>query len=698
MAMLTKIRNNLGKAFAAFAVVFCVYILLDWGMDLGGNTMGGMADAIGVVNGKKISFKDFSEALRRASESYRTQNSVDPDEDVERQLRIQVWNESVVEKLIETEIERLGIDVSDREIIDIVHGQDPPEFLVSQFRDSLGRFNRQAYDRAIADPQNAPAWLQVEHIIREQRKREKLQSLVTASVRVSESEIRNTFLEKSTTLDVDYLLFDPAVFVSDSAASLTDSDLKSFYADHKEEFKTKATRALKYVFFSHQPLSEDTAAIINEFARLREQMTAGMDFETVAKTHSETPFAEKWVKHGELSRQKENAVFSAKSGTIVGPVFDFEGAHLIKVYDRRKAKDGEEMIRASHILIRAEALDTAAAYAKINDILRQIRAGANFAEMAKQHSEDGSAAEGGDLGYNRKGSWVKPFEDAAWKAPIGRVVGPIRTQFGYHLIKVTDRNADEANIGVLTLKLRAGNETIDKANQAAQDFAFLAKRDGFDKSAKELNYEVKETAEFQDDAYIPAIGVNDIVQNFAFQNDIGDISEPLSVSGGVAVFIVDKARVEGVLPYDEVVDRIRPQALLEKKLAMLEPLVQSTRSSLKADNFFAPAESDKRVIARATGPFKASEFIPGIGKDPQFVGAAFGLSPGTISKAVRGMRGYYILMLKNISPFDTAAFAIERPAMREQILQEKRSRVLNDWITTLREHATIEDNRFRFYR
>lgn len=699
MPLMTQIRNNLAKAFAVFAGFFILYIVFDWGMDLTGMRPTGATDVIGVVNGKKIQYRDFSELLRQQTESFRQQRGTDPDEETERQMRSQVWNELVRQTLVEQEIERMGITVTNQEIIDIVHGPNPPEFLARQFRDSLGVFNRRAYDQAIMDPQNKVAWLQVEEALRRERKGEKLQSLLSASVRVTEGEVRQRFIEKNTTMEAEYVLFDPNRLVPDSLVEVAENEIQKYYNTNQEEFKVRPARKVKFVFFNLSPSKEDSLEVENEILHFKDQLKEGVEFQELVKTYSEGPAADAYFKHGELSREKEMAIFSAKKGDIVGPVVDFDGYHLIKVLDERKGD--KEFVRASHILLRATAGPDSVEKIKLaRELLTKIRNGANIETLAREYSEDpGSAQHGGDLGWTGRGGWVKPFEDAAFKARVGEVVGPVRTQFGWHIILVTGRDSRELRISSLTLHGKASARTVDAAYQRAQDFAYLANEEGFDKSAEFSAYKLQETPDFTKGSVIPGVGLNDAVMNFAFTHKVGAISEPISVTGGVAVFLVSGIREEGVRPLEEVSNIVRSQVLRQKKMARVRQQAEAFVQSLSPGaNLLTSAQSLQNVTVQKTGPFKPTESPLGVGRDLKFIGRAFAMKPGEISKPFEGSRGYYVLELLSKTPFDSTQFKIERASLRDQILQEKRTRLFSDWYAALRGKAEIEDHRDKFFR
>jgi peptidyl-prolyl cis-trans isomerase D len=699
MPLMTQIRNHLSKAFAVLAVFFIVYMVLDWGMDLAGRKAQGNQEIVGEVNGQNIDYREFSEAVQRALDAQKKQTGSDADDETQRQVRSQVWNQMVDQILFNHEIKRLGIKVTDQEIIDWVQGPNPPEMLVNQFKDSTGTFRRDAYYAAMRDPQNKQAWIQVEEVLRQQRLQEKLQSLLLASVRVTEPEIRDHFLDKYESLDAQFVLFDVNRLVPDSLVTVTDDNLKEYYNNHQEDFAVKAARKLKYVVFKQTPSADDTAAVLNDMKHLKEQLKAGMDFMELAKTYSDNPVTEAFFKHGELSRVKDEAVFTAKKGDVVGPLLDADGYHLIKILDERQGTT--QYVRASHILLNlVSGPDSVKVIQKARELAREARNGADFAELARKNSQDfGATSTGGDLGWASKGTWVKPFEDAAFKAKVGEVVGPIRTPFGWHIIKVTGRDKREVKIADLVEKIKASSQTTDDAFSQATDFASLAKDEGFEKSAELSHYQVLETPSFPKGEYVPGVGMNDAVVSFAFSKSQGSISDPITISNAVAVFKISDVREDGVRPFDEAKATLRIPVLRELKLAEIKGQVDQFYATLTpTSDLLAAASQLQNVTAQSTGPFTPAGTIGGVGRDPKFTGEALALKPGDLSKPFEGMRGYYILKLLSKTPMDTARYAVERTTLRDQILQEKKSKLISDWLTALRTKADIVDNREKFYR
>ena len=702
MALMTSIRIKLTKLFGVLAVLFIILIIFDWGFDLTGRRGrgGATAEVLGKVNGKEISYKQFSELVRRTSENQKKQKGSDIDDETERQIRSQVWNQLVDEMLIEQEIDRLGITVTDQEIRDIVNGQDPPEFLVQQFRDSTGTFRRDAYQRAMIDPQNKAAWIQVEEMIRQEQKRRKLQSLLMANINVGEGELMQHYNDQNVTLDAAYILFNINRLVPDSAVTVSDDDMKKQYDLHAAEFQTKAARKVKYVLFNQTASSEDSTTVEAEIKRFLDQAKSGvMDFNELVKTYSESSPIDAYYKHGELSQKKENAIFSAKKGDIVGPINDNDGIHIFKLVDQRQGTT--EFVKASHILLNVvTGPDSVKVIQKARTLLAQARSGVEFAKLARENSQDyGSAMQGGELGWSSKDRWVKPFADAAFRARVGDIVGPVRTQFGWHIIKVTGKDKREVKILDLAMKVKASTQTTDAAFQQAQDFSILAKDEGFEKAAENSKLIVQETPEFTKAGSIPGIGLNDVITNFAFNSKIGSVADPIYIRNGLIVIKVSSIREEGLRPLDEVKSFVRSYALKEKKLAKIRPDVDAFYKTFNSSSdLLITAQANPNVTMQTTGPFKPTDGPTSLGRDMKFIGTALALKAGELSKPFEGNLGYYIIKLLSKTEVDTAKYAVERESLRKQLLQEKRQRVLMDWQTALREKADIVDNREKYFR
>ena len=240
-----------------------------------------------------------------------------------------------------------------------------------------------------------------------------------------------------------------------------------------------------------------------------------------------------------------------------------------------------------------------------NELIARARKGEDFADLAKQYSsEPGASTSGGELGWFGKGRMVKPFEDVALKGRPGQILGPVKTQFGIHIIKIEGRDSREVKIADIDLPIKTSSQTKDDAMQRAQDFAFVAKDGKFEKDAEGLGLQVRETPSFQKGGMIPGIGVNESVLKFAFEKDLGDVSEAYEVNGGVAVFKISEVKKDGVRPFDEVKNFLRPRVVRKKKMAMMKEMVEKQRASMNDSvDLSSLVASDPRISVQSTGQF-----------------------------------------------------------------------------------------------
>ncbi len=221
---------------------------------------------------------------------------------------------------------------------------------------------------------------------------------------------------------------------------LVEPNIKTLYEKRKEELRV-----------SHIMFRPDTAGFEGAYVRalaVLDSIKKGASFEEMAKVHSQDFYSAPYggdifyITAGEIIPQFEEACYKLKPGEVYPePVRTQFGYHLIKVTDRRPRIPE---IRASHILIELKrdftSEDSAKALEKILAIKEKINLGEDFSELAKEFSEDeGTKNLGGDLGFFTRRTMVQPFDEAAFNLEVGQVSDVVKTQFGYHLIKVTDK-------------------------------------------------------------------------------------------------------------------------------------------------------------------------------------------------------------------------------------------------------------------
>ena len=690
--MMAKMRSlapafilTVGGLFVLFMVVSSSNVM---------EALGVRTNNVGSINGEDISYNDFAKAVDQQLEMQKKQTGKDVDPDNMDEFRDQVWQSLVNETLVEQQIKKYDITVSNQEIRNIILGENPPQFLKQNFIDSTGKFNRAMYENALFDPRNKDILVQAEDYVRQTRLREKLQSMLAASITISDGEILRAFINKNTKIDAKYALVSLTQF-PDSLFKISDNDLKEYYNNHLDKYEIKPQRKLKYVLFSNEPTAKDTERVKQELISVKKKLDDGtLKFQDAVNLYSSVPYAKDTLNISKFNPNAADLIYKSKSG-IVGPVLTNEGYILYKIDGT--IPTNQTMVSASHILVNQFGSDQKN-YEEAMKIYKSLKEGADFSKMAKEKSGDkGSALKGGNLGWFGKGAMVPQFEKAAFNGAIGVIQKPIKTSYGYHIIRVNGKTDKEYIVEKLVEPVKISPTTVDDNYNAAQDFSYIAKKNDFNSEAKLMNYKIKETPDFyKTSPIIPGIGMSKALIDFAFNNDLNSISDAYKVREGYIVAEVSEVIKEGVRPFNEVKNQIKPLVLREKKFEKVLETAKDIKAKING-NLDKAASVDPKVTVDTTGIFPALGPIPKVGRDFGFLEKAKELKLNTISEPVKGNRGYYLIKVTYRTPFDSSAFAVQKNTIRNDLMGQMRRSFFNEWIAELRKNADIVDKRYLFY-
>jgi len=345
--------------------------------------------------------------------------------------------------------------------------------------------------------------------------------------------------------------------------------------------------------------------------------------------------------------------------------------------------------------------DSIAARDVAMDALEEARAGADFAELAREYSDGPSASEGGDLGWFGRGQMVAPFEQAAFNAEPGSVVGPVQTQFGYHVIYVRDTRTQNGEEQILAshilINVEVSPVTLDERSSEANLFLFDAQDYGFQFSADTHNVTIQQTPLFErETSFIPGLAPVSAAEDFAFSNPVGTISDVQDVESGYYIFRVSEIRDPYVQPLENVRAQIASTLASQNKREIAYQHAREIYASVSGSTLEAIAQNDSLVSYQSPDPFTIAGSIPGIGQSPVFKGAIKALQVGTISPPVDTDRGSYIILLNEKSEFDEENYEQQKVQIQQRLLTTKQNQFMTRWIASLREEANIVDNRDAF--
>ncbi len=653
---------------------------------------------VGSIDGEDVTYQEYSNLVDRARKSQEQQSGQSIDESQMDYFRDQVWDALVTQKLVDKKVKQFGIIVTDDEIRNALLGPNPPEQLKKQFTDSTGNFNRQLYEQAMRDPRNKEIVIQVEEQIRQQLIQQKLQDYLTASLTVSDEEAKDNFFKQNIKMKADYVMID-ANSISDNDVKVSDDELKKYYDEHPEDYKIEAQRKLKYVLFRRQASQGDSLSIKKNLEEVVKKLEGDTtSFKKYIEIYSERPYSKDTVSLASLPAQVRDLLSKAKVNDIIGPVATYEGYVVYKLVNKVKAKKDE--VRASHILVRSTGNDKAD-YEKAMSIYNELMKGADFATVAKEKSDDGSKFQGGDLGWFGKGQMVKPFEDACFNGKIGVIQKPIKTQFGYHIIKVTDKSSTDFVVEKIVNKIQISATTSDKIYQDATDLSYIAKENGLESEAKLMKYAVVETPPFNQDAQaIAGLGINAALVKWAFDNSVGKVSDVYKVPAGYVVAMVSDVIKPGEKKFDDVKATIKNVVLRQKKIEKAMSLAAEIKSKIGDSGDASVAKivwPSAKVDSTAT-EFTTTGSIPGVGREFAFSDYSFKGDINKWSQPVKGSLGAYLIKVKYRTKYDPALFDYQKADIKKELLKNKKSRFFSQWLQNIKKEVNIVDNRYLFYR
>lgn len=361
--------------------------------------------------------------------------------------------------------------------------------------------------------------------------------------------------------------------------------------------------------------------------------------------------------------------------------------------------------------------DSAAILEKVEGIRKEAVEGRDFSELANAYSEDKAANQsGGSLGWFTRGAMVKEFEEACFNGKPGQIIGPVKTQFGYHIIKIEETRffderarkkkskdgkelQDSVKASHVLVKMAASQQTIEMARENANGFTEAA-NDGdwataMDKYESKYGLRIDTTAEILNNDQGMVGGFPDRLRNvvrFAFSESIGATSKPFKTTYGYTVFRAIERTDARVKPFDDVKDRIRSSVVEEKRRELAYKKAQEFKSRM--GSALADAKTvDSSIVIRDLKDFTMSSSIPAVGRDAKLNGMAFRVPVGTVSDVIRGSRGSYIIQVASRDDFDEKTYQSRRADLKKQLLSTRQQRSYREWVDALKKQAKIEDFR-----
>lgn len=702
MALIGTLRNKMGTWVVVFVfVAISAFIvgdlfsgnssILNWGRN-----------SVGEIAGREIVFEEFQSIIREREANYYLQFGREPGEREMPSIRQQAWDLLIARHAIESQYAKVGIEVTDDEVWDMIQGKNVDENVRMAFTNQeTGQFDPNRVVTYLGQLKTMPEgsearvrWELFQKDLKPSRERIKYENLLIKGSYVTTAESEREYHLQTDVAETKYM-YVPFYAVSDSAISITDDETKAYYNKNVEKFKTEESRDLKFVSIpviasadDSLVVKEDLARIVAEFKNTQEDSTYA-----AANTEGQSPYS----KYTKATLPPFVPVDSLVQGKIFGPFLD-EGVYKIAKVSRIFS-DTVFAARAKHILIKpadTTPVGKKAAKEKAQGILKDIKAGADFGAKAREFGTDGTASRGGDLGPITSGQMVKPFENAVFGATRkGLLNDVVETDFGYHIVEVTElKNNTAYQLAIVEKEIAPSDATINEAFRKAESFAVdLSSISDFEKRAKEQGVTVQEAKNvLAGDRRIGTLGEARQVVQWLFRDaSVGKVSQVFDLEDQNVVAVMTAEIKKGYKPFELMKAEITPAVRNEAKGKIIIEKLKDAKGTLEeVANAFG---SDANVYSSSDLKLNSNS-LPTVGFDPQAVGLAFALENGKRSKPVAGENGVIIMELQNKT---IAPSSPDYGVYKTQLDQANANRNSMNIAEAIKESSNIVDKRYKFY-
>ncbi|MCF8368417.1 MAG: peptidylprolyl isomerase [Bacteroidales bacterium] len=716
MAVIGTIRRQSGLLIIIIGVALAAFVLGDFlkPRNRSNNTVN-----IGEVLDEEINYSYFDAKyeenleLQKRNQQKETLSS----EEIFR-LRQQTFDQIVQNIVLQNEYKKLGLLVSQDELAEKIHGNNPHVYInqvYSTLTNVMGKPEGQ-YDpttviefmSTIKDrPSNDPYkqwWDKLVLEIKDNHLQNKYKNLITKAYFMPDTFLVSDFNEKKTNAKIR-LVGVKQTYLNDSLVKVTDVDLNKYYTDYKQNYKQEASRDLEYVVFDVKPSAQDRQNIREDVADIFEDFKTTENIVLFVNSESDKRYDSTFFKAGELPLQIDSVVFNSEPGTFVEPYIQDNAWHMAKLIETQERPDS---MKASHILVAYKGAlragenitRTKEEAQKIADSLLNVvkRNPATLENLAKQLSDDPSASENsGDLGWFADGQMVYSFNQAVLNNKIGQVT-MAESQFGFHIIKVTDKlkAIPKVRVAVIDIEITPSQATFQDAYAVASEFQGSATTaEAFDTLATKFGLSKRSATVQKMSNRIAGIAYPRSIIQWSFIEgiDVGSVSHVFTMEDTYIVAIVTKVMEEGIPEMEEIKDKIEPLVLKDLKLKKLEENMKNALAESQDLNVLAQ-KFDSKVDTIENVNFNLRN-LAGFGNEAAIIAKAFATEIGTLNGPIKGNNAVFFMILDEITPPNPAE---DTKMYKTQLIRNFEAKVSNNsYINTLKEKAGIVDNRVLFY-
>ena len=696
MAVLQKIRQR--SLLLILVIGFCLLAFIIGDIFNSGGFNSTSKD-VGSIDGKDISFEDFRVKVSNVEKSGQGITSTE--------AANRVWEQEVSVALLTTEFEKLGLRVGEKHLLEVLKADQNiggnPLFL-----NAAGVFDVVKFKEYFkANPAQAQFLKDREKDADLNAKYQMYATMIKAGVYTTESEGKFKYEMESNKVNFAYVASLYST-IKDSDVKITDAEIVDFMKKNEKKYKAEESREVEYVLIEDKASPADETEVKTKINSLLSgsvvynQATGKNDtlpgFRTTANTidfvnsNSDVPYDSTYIAKKDLPAVDADKLFNLPAGAVYGPYIFGKYYCISKSLGMKSGVNA----KASHILIgyegsqvpnQKEKRTKEEAKAKAESILAQVNANPDsFMMLAFTNSDDSSAQQGGDLGSFGPNQMVKPFNDFVFSNGIGKV-GLVETAFGFHIIKITDKQ-DGIRLATVAQKIEASEATSDKIFTQATKLEMDAADKDFNKVAKGMGLTVAPAVSLKGmDENFGTLGKQRTIVRWAFEKDvkIGSVKRFEVANIGHVIAKLKSIDNSGLVAVSVVRPYVESILKNKKKAELIK--AKMTGSSLEAI-----AKAVGGTVQQATDLTMENTTLPNVGPEAKVVGSAFALQANKLSAPIEGNSGVYVV--KNVST--VKAPVLKSHAAYVTKLKAQSASDANRVIPALKANAKIEDNRIDF--
>lgn len=601
--MMRTIREKTRWVIVFLAVAFAAWLAFEGIQSRETSATTGANPVIAVVNGEQIRYTRWREASSGQIDQARARKGGALTDEETRQAEARAWENMIRSVLVEQEIERLGIEVSDAEVQQAFRTSPPPFVMQSPAFQTDGEFDYARYQQFFADPSvDEQLLLNIEQYYRDILPRQRLEQRLVTGVSVSEAAAWEEFKARNETAVVTYVTIDPSRVVDEAELSVPEEEARRYYREHQEDYERPATATVRIFSISTTPSAEDSARV----------------------------------------RSRADSIRSA-------------------------ILDGE----------------------------------ISFEEAAEQFSMDSTTAEdGGRLGRVTSEDLGEPLASTVPELQAGEISEPVSSTSGIHLVRVDERSGDTASVAHIVLPIRLSRDAEDELFGRMDAIEGIALEDGLLAARDSLGIEVREDVTLTEGFdFVPGAGSLGVGVDWALDEvtEIGELSEFYENGSGYHLLELVERTEGGQFSFEEVRDQIETTLRTERREAAARRVAADALDALEDPTIEALAEANGWPVA-TTEPFGRRDFVPGLGRDTEAIGAAFAAPPGVVTGPYDAGDPLVILRVDERTEADRALFSAMKRQLRQQVAFSIAQQRSSQWIEALREEAVVVDHRDRLNR